>query len=83
MEEEFPGGGGEIFGKFYACGTCQNSNAIFLTSLIFSLPTQFLLVKMLRVIVRDKFSPGLNCPEYLPVGWGIFTWRWNQISWHR
>jgi hypothetical protein len=36
---------------------------------------------MLRVIVRDKFSPGLNCPEDISMRRGIFPWRRNQVSW--
>ena len=29
-------------------------------------------VKILRVIVRDKFLPGLNCPETISLGRGFF-----------
>jgi len=36
---------------------------------------------MLKVIVWGKFSPGLNCPDDISVGSGVFPRRWSQISW--
>jgi hypothetical protein len=39
-----------------------------------------LCVEMLKVIVRGKFSPGLNCLENISVGRRGFLLSWSQIS---
>ena len=39
----------------------------------FLFTNSILRVEMLRVIVRGKFSPGLNCPGDIFVERGIFT----------
>ena len=36
---------------------------------------------MLRVIVRGKFSPRLNCPEGISMGKRTFPWRSSEVSW--
>ena len=38
-------------------------------------------VELLRVIVRGKFSPGLNFLKDISMGRGISPWRWGHISW--
>ena len=47
----------------------------------FLLTDSIMRVEMSKVIFRGKFSPGLNCPEDIYVGRGIFPRRWNQTSW--
>ena len=36
-------------------------------------------VDILKVVVRGKFPPGLNCTEDISVGRSIFLGKWSQI----
>ena len=62
-------------------GKCQSLYTKFLYLSCFIFTDSILRMEVLRVIVQGKFSPGLNCPEKISVGRGIFPRTWGQIFW--
>ena len=63
--------------EFCTGGIRRNSYAKFLFISCFLITDSILGVEMLKVIVRGKFSPGLNCSDDISMGMGFS----RQISW--